>query len=257
VATAYQYDPLSRLGEHKLDFAGSADDLTSTFAYNPASQIASNTRSNDAYAWTSHGSGTTSTTANGLNQLASWVSTLAHDSKGNITTDGAYTYTYSSENLLTAFTNPAGTVQTASTFAYDPLMRLAVIDSTNAALDVQFGYDGQEMAYEGLSNGRTRRYVYGPGTDEPLVSYLSRATGTSRLWYQADERGSITRLSNDPAPPAASASSTNMAPAAPAGSATPANTGSAKPTSSTTAPGSTTRGWAGSCSRTRSATATG
>jgi YD repeat-containing protein len=59
VATAYQYDPLSRLGEHKLDFAGTADDLTSTFAYNPASQIASNTRSNDAYAWTSHGSGTT------------------------------------------------------------------------------------------------------------------------------------------------------------------------------------------------------
>jgi RHS repeat-associated protein len=103
--------------------------------------------------------------------------------------------------LLTAFTNPGGTVQTASTFAYDPLMRLAAIDSTNAALDVQFGYDGQEMAYEGLSNGRTRRYVHGPGTDEILVGYLVTATGTSRLWYQADERGSILRLSNDAGTP--------------------------------------------------------
>jgi RHS repeat-associated protein len=208
VATTYQYDPLSRLGEHKLDFAGAADDLSSTFAYNPASQIASTTRSNDAYAWTGHGSGTTTATsngipgsANGLNQIGSWVSTLGYDAKGNVTTDGAYTYTYSSENLLTSFTNPGGTVQTSSTFAYDPLMRLAVIDSTNAALDVQFGYDGQEMAYEGLSNGRTRRYVHGPGTDEPLVGYLVTSTGTSRLWYQADERGSILRLSNDSGTP--------------------------------------------------------
>jgi RHS repeat-associated protein len=208
VATFYAYDPLSRLGELKLDLAGTAEDLTSTFAYNPASQIASTTRSNDSYAWTGHGSGTTTATsngipqsANGLNQIGSWVSPLGYDAKGNVTTDGATTYTYSSENLLTSFTNPGSTAQTASTFAYDPLMRLAIIDSTNAGFDVQFGYDGQEMAYEGLSDSRTRRYVYGPGTDEPLVGYLITATGTSRLWYQADERGSILRLSNDAGTP--------------------------------------------------------
>jgi RHS repeat-associated protein len=73
-------------------------------------------------------------------------------------------------------------------------MRLAVIDSSNAAFDVDFGYDGMEMVLEGLSSSRTRRYVYGPGGDEPLVGYLVTSTGTSRLWYQADERGSITRL---------------------------------------------------------------
>ncbi|HYI39329.1 MAG TPA: RHS repeat domain-containing protein [Allosphingosinicella sp.] len=68
VATTYAYDPLSRLGELKLEFAGTANDLTSQFAYNPASQIASNVRSNDAYAWTGHGSGTTTTTGNGFNR---------------------------------------------------------------------------------------------------------------------------------------------------------------------------------------------
>jgi len=80
-------------------------------------------------------------------------------------------------------------------------MRLAVIDSTNSALDVQFGYDGQEMVYEGLSDNRTRRYVHGPGTDEPLVGYLVTSTGTSRLWYHGDERGSIVSLSNDAGTP--------------------------------------------------------
>jgi len=236
--TAYHYDPVSRLDELKLDFAGTADDLTSTFAYNPASQIVSTTRSNDAYAWTGHGSGTTTATsnsipqsANGLNQIESWVSALDYDAKGNITSDGTYTYGYSSENLLTSLANSApGAIQSASTYAYDPLMRLAVIDSTNSALDASLGYDGQDFVYEGLSAGRTRRYVRGPGVDEPLVAYLVTSTGTSRLWYQADERGSIVRNSNDSGTPAQSANMTNMASAASAASATPANTGSPTPT---------------------------
>ena len=202
MATVYTYDPVSRLNDLKLDFAGTADDLTSTFAYNPASQIAANTRSNDPYSWTGHGSGTTSTTSNGLNQLGSWVSTLSYDTKGNVTVDGTYTYGYSSENLLTSLVNSAtGALQPTIAFSYDPLMRLAKIDSSNSAFDVDFGYDGSEMALEGLSAGRTRRYVYGPGVDEPLVGYLVTSTGTSRLWYQGDERGSIARLSNDAGTP--------------------------------------------------------
>ena len=197
VATTYAYDPVSRLAQLSLDFSGTTNDLTLGFDYNPASQIAGNTRSNDLYAWTGHGSGSTSTTSNGLNQIAGWVSTLGHDAKGNITSDGSYSYVYSSENLLTSLANPSGTVQTSSTYAYDPLMRLAVIDSSNTGLDAQLGYDGQEIVFEGLSDSRTRRYVFGPGTDEPLVAYLTNSSGTSRIWYQADERGSNVRLSND------------------------------------------------------------
>ena len=209
LATLYQYDPVSRLGELKLELPGTANDLISAFTYNPASQIASNTRSNDAYAWTGHGSGTTAAvsngiaqSANGLNQIGSWVSALGYDARGNITSDGAYSYGYSSENLLTSLTNPTpGAIQAWSTYAYDPLMRLAVINSSNDALDASLGYDGQDFIVEGLSGNRTRRYVRGPGVDEPLVAYLVTPTGTSRLWYQADERGSITRLSNDSGTP--------------------------------------------------------
>jgi RHS repeat-associated protein len=205
LATTYAYDTVSRLNELKLELPGTTDDLTSTFAYNPASQIAKNVRSNDVYSWTSHGSGTTSTTANGLNQLASWVATIGHDAKGNITSDGTYTYGYSSENLLTSLANSApGAIQPNIAFAYDPLMRLAAIDSTNSGFDVEFGYDGQEMVLESLSGGRTRRYVHGPGVDESLVGYLTTpGVGTSRVWYQADERGSIVRHSNDSGTPGA------------------------------------------------------
>jgi RHS repeat-associated protein len=106
--------------------------------------------------------------------------------------------------LLTSLTNPtSGAIQSSSTYAYDPLMRLAVIDSSNSALDASLGYDGQDFVYEGLSGNRTRRYVRGPRVDEPLVAYLVTPTGTSRNWYQADERGSIVRQSNDSGTPGA------------------------------------------------------
>ncbi|HEX8466707.1 MAG TPA: hypothetical protein VF620_02750, partial [Allosphingosinicella sp.] len=107
-STSYQYDAVSRLSQLGLDLAGTTNDLTLTFAYNPASQIASNVRSNDSYAWTGHGSGTTSTTANGLNQLASWNATLAYDTKGNLTSDGTRSYGFDSENKMTGI--PGGSL---------------------------------------------------------------------------------------------------------------------------------------------------
>jgi RHS repeat-associated protein len=196
--TGYSHDALSRLSQLTQNPAGTTHDLTLDFAYNPASQIASTTRSNDSYAWTGHGSGTTSTTSDGLNRLAGWVNTIGYDSKGNVTSHGTFGYSYSSENLLTSMTNSAtGAVQASSTFAYDPLMRLAVIDSSNSAFDASLGYDGQEIVFEALSNNRTRRYIFGPGVDEPLMAYLIQSSGTFRNWYHADERGSIVSQSDD------------------------------------------------------------
>ena len=48
--SSYAYDPLLRLASLGHDMAGTAQDVTSTFSYNPASQIAARSRSNDAYA---------------------------------------------------------------------------------------------------------------------------------------------------------------------------------------------------------------
>src|SRR5439155_1812129 len=50
----YGYDGVSRLTSLADDLAGTSYDQTLGFTYNPASQIVTNTRSNDAYAWTGH-----------------------------------------------------------------------------------------------------------------------------------------------------------------------------------------------------------
>jgi RHS repeat-associated protein len=180
VSTNYAYDSVSRLDELKLELAGTSNDLISEFSYNPASQIASNLRSNDSYSWTGHGSGTTTTTSNGLNQIAGWVSTLVHDSKGNITTDGAYTYGYSSENLLTS-------VSTSGPLTYDPLMRFYENYGT------YFIHEGGQLIGDYYNGNIVGRYVPAPGVDEPLVQVDKFGT---RTWYHSDERGSVIAGSN-------------------------------------------------------------
>jgi hypothetical protein len=45
------------------------------------------------------------------------------------------------------------------------------------------------------SNTVLRRYVHGPGSDEPLVWYEGAGL-TDRRWLHADERGSVIAVSN-------------------------------------------------------------
>jgi RHS repeat-associated protein len=183
----YSYDAASRLSQLALAFpADTAANLTLGFAYNPASQIVSNTRSNDLYAWTGHGSGTTSSTANGLNQLASLgTGTPGYDSKGNMTSDTATSYAYASDNRMVS---GAGL-----SMIHDPLGRLIWVQNQGRVTD----YSGAEVADElaVTTYAIQRRFVYGPGTDEPLVWY--EGSGTSdRRFLHADERGSIVAASN-------------------------------------------------------------
>jgi hypothetical protein len=167
--------------------AGTTQDLTLGFSYNPAGQITSNTRSNDLYAWTGHGSGTASSPANGLNQLTSYNgAAIGYDAKGNMTSDGARTFGYTAENRMA--TGPS------TNLIYDPLGRLYGILSGGTILD----HDGNDLIIELDQPTGTqvkRRYVHGPGVDEPLVWYEGSGT-TDRRWLHADERGSIIAVSD-------------------------------------------------------------
>jgi len=146
-------------------------------------------RSSDVYAWTDHANATRGYTRNGLNQyLTAGSASFTYDVRGNLTSDGTNSYTYSSENRL--LTGPG-----SSTFSYDPMGRL--YQSVGGGVTVRRAYDGQALIAEyNASNALQRRYVYGPGVDTPIVWY--EGTGTAdRRWLQADERGSIVALSND------------------------------------------------------------
>jgi hypothetical protein len=75
--------------------------LTSTFTYNPASQLATTARSNDAYAWKAHYNVNRPYTSNSLNQYTlSGTVTPTYDARGNLTSAGGPTYGYTIENRL-------------------------------------------------------------------------------------------------------------------------------------------------------------
>jgi RHS repeat-associated protein len=180
--TTYAYDGAA----HLQALGQPAPGLDVTLAYNPAGQIVSRSGSNNAYA-ALPGAGPEYYGANGLNQMTNVNgSTLSYDARGNLGSDTASTFAYTSENLAVSAVRPQGTF----TLAYDPLMRLSSTGGPWGAF--RYTYDGIDMVQEDNAYGGAR-YVFGPGTDEPLVSYAGAA---GPIWFHADERGSILALSN-------------------------------------------------------------
>ena len=85
---SYDWDNANRLTSQTDSFATAADNVAWGFAYNPASQITSETRSNDAFAALAPPNGTTTYSVNGLNRYTSVDgSGLAYDGNGNLTYD--------------------------------------------------------------------------------------------------------------------------------------------------------------------------
>jgi RHS repeat-associated protein len=185
----YSYDAVSRLSQLADNLSGTTYDQTLGFTYTPASQIAATTRSNDNYAWGAHYNVTKSYTANGLNQYTvAGSASPTYDSKGNLTSAGSTTFSYSSENLLTGATGSIA-------LAYDPALRLYQT-SGGASGTTRLAYDGANLIAEyNSSNAMLRRYVHGPGSDEPIAWYEGSGT-TDRRFLHQDERGSVVAVTN-------------------------------------------------------------
>lgn len=202
----YEYNLFGNATGIGIDLAGTANDsvlgqigpVGSKIAYNPAGQLTSITRSNDLYAWTGAINAERNYTPDFLNRYASvatvtpaQTTTLGYDSRGNLTTSTTGTtvsnYTYNRLNQM--ISGPNGT-----SMGYDVSGRLA---EYNTSVSTRFVYDGSAMIAE-VSNPAAailRRYVHGPGTDEPIVWYEGSGT-TDRRFLQADERGSIVAISD-------------------------------------------------------------
>ena len=177
--TNYAHDGASRLQTLTQNLGGTVQDLTLGFTYNPAHQIRTTTRSNDAYIWGGAINVTRPYTTNGLNQHTTAGSVaLGYDARGNLTSSGSTAYTYRSENLLAAATGGVS-------LAYDPMLRLYQVGGT------RFQYDGLALIgeYNG-AGGVMKRYVHGPGVDDPIVWYEGAGTA-DRRWLHSDERGSV------------------------------------------------------------------
>ncbi|MGV7120028.1 RHS repeat-associated core domain-containing protein [Sphingopyxis sp. 550A] len=84
----------------------------------------------------------------------------------------------------------------STTLAYDPLGRL--YETVKSPTTTRFLYDGADLIgeYNG-SNAVQRRYVHGPGVDEPIVWYEgSTVSNTTRRFLMADERGSVVSVTD-------------------------------------------------------------
>ena len=186
--TNLDLDPALRLESFTQNFAGTANDLTNSFQYNPANQVTRLSQSNSLYTYSQLGSRTGVYQSNGLNQISSIAgSALTYDTSGNLASDpGAnMTYTYDMENRLVS-TGGA----TSSSFVYDVHGRLAQISVGGTT--TQFHYDGDALVGEYVGSTLQRRYVHGDQVDEPLVQYNGASVGPGfRRYIHADHQGSV------------------------------------------------------------------
>lgn len=189
VTTTLGYDAVSRPTSWADDLAGTASDVTSTFAYNPASQIVTKTRSNDAYAFNGYVSVSRPYAVNGLNQYATAGSaSFTYDDNGNLTGDGTNTYSYDVENRMTSATTAIGAI----TIKYDPLGRLWQMIVPTKTLE--FTYDGDSLVME-MNGSSPFRIVHGPNDDDPMIQYNGTGYGT-RYSMEPDYQGSIVSLAD-------------------------------------------------------------
>ncbi|WP_312313315.1 RHS repeat-associated core domain-containing protein, partial [Sphingobium yanoikuyae] len=185
-STILGYNPGSQLTSLAQNLAGTANDQTLGFTFNPAGQMITRSSSNDGYAFSQQYNAGRSYTVNGLNQYVTAGSAQpTYDGRGNLVSSQGKSYSYSSENYMLSAPGLA--------MSYDPLGRLYQSAGTATA---RRAYDGMSLVVEyNGSNVMQRRYVPGPSMDEPVLWYEGSGT-TDRRWYHSDERGSVISLSD-------------------------------------------------------------
>jgi RHS repeat-associated protein len=188
--SSFGYDVAGRLNVLTHNVAGSAQDVSFSYGYTPASQVAQQSRDNDSYAWTAHFNVDRTYAANGLNQYtAAGPATFGYDANGNLTSDGSTTYVYDIENRLVS---ASGAMNAA--LRYDPLGRL--YETVGGSNTTRFLYDGDELIAEYNGAGAIlRQYGHGVGNDDPV--YMLDYTTCCSFFLHADHQGSIISVTGD------------------------------------------------------------
>ncbi|MDZ4778672.1 MAG: RHS repeat-associated core domain-containing protein, partial [Planctomycetia bacterium] len=172
---------------------------TYTNSFTKAHQLAYEGVSNAAWQYLPAVFETTSySPANTLNQYvavtkgAAPTVTLQYDANGNLTGDGTWVYTYDAENRLRS----ANTTSATNSYAYDPLGRRQA--KTVGSIVTSFLSDGDEeiAEYDGAGT-LLRRYVPGPGTDQPIAMVTPSGGSNTHAYFHANRQGSTVAMSND------------------------------------------------------------
>ncbi|MFN9358569.1 MAG: RHS repeat-associated core domain-containing protein [Alphaproteobacteria bacterium] len=136
--------------------------------------------------------------ANSLNQYvtvtqgASPAVTLTHDGNGNLTGEGTWAFVCDAENRLRTATR-AGT---AANYLYDPAGRRQA-KVVNAVVTSFLSDGAEEIAEYTGAGGLLRRYVPGPGTDQPIAMITPVGASHTRSYFHVNRQGSTVAMSND------------------------------------------------------------
>ncbi len=166
-----------------------------TYAYNADQQRKSTTATDNSFLPTGLAASSKAYTSNVLNQYSA-ISGTAHtyDKRGNLTSDGIWTYGYNTENQLIS---AAASGQSIS-FTYDAVGRRLLKQVTVGSTTTTTGWlsvGDQEMA-EFVGVGTIfvqKRFAYGAGIDEPIASF---DTANAATYNFADALGSVIALTN-------------------------------------------------------------
>lgn len=189
VSVGYSFQQNDDLAQVAMNFSGSS--LTFGYGFSSTHQEETDNVTDKTYLWhPSAATTTTYSTANTVNQYPSvGGSTYSYDGNGNLSSDGTWTYTFDTENHLTA----ANKTGVSASFVYDPDHRR--IQKTVGSTETRYVYSKwQRIAdYDGSSGDLLNRYVYGDGLDEAIITVSASGTVS---YMHADRHGSIVAVSN-------------------------------------------------------------
>ncbi|NDZ15670.1 hypothetical protein C7T35_19580 [Variovorax sp. WS11] len=186
------YDAHGALANLRNFLASPSQGVQYTYTRNQLRELKNVSWTNNLYQWSGATPGTRSYTSNGLNQYtAAGGAAMGYDANGNLTSDGTWSYGYDLDNRLKS-ANKSGT---AASLAYDAEGRLR--QTVIGASTTNLLYDAADLIakYDAAGTTLQRRYVHGPGTDEPIVWYEGSGT-TAKNWLYADHLGSIVATAN-------------------------------------------------------------
>ncbi len=123
----------------------------------------------------------------------------SYDNNGNLTDDGTCKYIYDAENRLLEITDQYDV--TIVTYEYDYLGRRVkkiVENDPDPDIITKYVYDGEQVIAEyDDSDTLLRKFIYGPGIDEPICMIIpSGQANAGMYYYHYDGLGSVIALSN-------------------------------------------------------------
>ena len=179
-AHTYTYDNL-----YQLTFVDYNDSKTVSYSYD---SLGNRTNVNDG--------SSTIYSRNNVNQYTSVGGTnYSYDNNGNLTNDGSFKYYYDCENRLTDVNDQNNNAVASYEYDYSGRRTKKTVYGSPDII-TKYCYDGDQVIAEyDDSNNFLRKFIYGPGIDEPICM-IDVDGGDKVYYYHFDGLGSVVALSD-------------------------------------------------------------